>query len=200
MAYSKEQWEKAKDYFELGKSLTYIEDTLGINKAGISRRAKKEEWIKGKNQQLKSDIKAYELEKSTIEEKKSTLIEKVAKLSDFTITTLSEVIKEESRISSLITSTATLALIRTNERLTKNTKQTIVKTKVYNDGQIVGEEPTIMDMELSSQDIKNHIDSIDKASVTLKHNPRFAPQVNINNANAQQNVENNLKVEFVKTD
>lgn len=48
MAISKDIWNKAKAYFEAGKSLTYISDTLEINKSNISRKAKKEEWIKGK--------------------------------------------------------------------------------------------------------------------------------------------------------
>lgn len=48
MAYTREQWNKAKAYFEAGKSLTYISDTLEINKSNISRRASKEKWIKGK--------------------------------------------------------------------------------------------------------------------------------------------------------
>ena len=55
MAIDKDVWLKAKALFEIGKSLTDIAEATGIDKSSISKRAKKEGWDKGKNQQLVID-------------------------------------------------------------------------------------------------------------------------------------------------
>ena len=50
MAYSIEQWEKAKALFESGKfSLSEISDKIGISKSKISEKSKKELWERGRN-------------------------------------------------------------------------------------------------------------------------------------------------------
>ena len=46
MAYSKEQWETAKEYFEAGLSLAEINLRTEISRPQISKRAKKEGWEK----------------------------------------------------------------------------------------------------------------------------------------------------------
>lgn len=51
MAYSKQQWEKAKEYFEAGLSLTQIEDRTGISRPQISKKSNKEKWEKGNEKQ-----------------------------------------------------------------------------------------------------------------------------------------------------
>mgnify|MGYP003585103489 FL=1 len=56
MAYSIEEWKKAKVLRESGKSLTEVELITGINKSSIQRKEKKDNWILNKTQQLKSDI------------------------------------------------------------------------------------------------------------------------------------------------
>lgn len=61
MAISKELWQKAKTLFEIGKSLTDIAEVTGINKSSISKRAKNENWEKGKIQHLvEENIKAIQ--------------------------------------------------------------------------------------------------------------------------------------------
>jgi hypothetical protein len=45
-------WAKAKALFEIGKSLSDINLITGIDRAGISRKAKKEGWVKGEQQPL----------------------------------------------------------------------------------------------------------------------------------------------------
>lgn len=55
MARQTEKWAQAKAYFEIGKSLTFISDTLDLEKSTISKRAKREGWIKGEYQQLCDD-------------------------------------------------------------------------------------------------------------------------------------------------
>ena len=50
MAYSEEQWDRAKAYFESGQySLSQISDKVGISKSKISEKAKKEQWERGRN-------------------------------------------------------------------------------------------------------------------------------------------------------
>lgn len=50
MAYSPEQWERARAYYEAGvHSLSEIQKQLGISKSKISERAKKEQWERGGN-------------------------------------------------------------------------------------------------------------------------------------------------------
>lgn len=191
MAISKDIWNKAKAYFEAGKSLTYISDTLNINKSNISRKAKKEQWVKGKTQQLKADIIDLEHKKATISQQNATLTQQVATLDDFEITTLDEMIQEETKLKSLIFNATVLNVIRTNEHLTKNTK--LEKINV-GDG-IQNFEP----VALGSSDFKNIQETLDKASITLNVNPRHAASATINNTNAQQNNNNieNKQIEIV---
>ena len=57
MAYTPEQWTKAKGFFEAGKSLSYINKMLGIGKTTISDKAKEENWTKGKTEQTTEQLK-----------------------------------------------------------------------------------------------------------------------------------------------
>lgn len=189
MAISKDIWDKAKVMYELGHTLGDISNTLEIDKGGLSRKAKKENWVQGKNQQLKSDIIEYEHQKSTLEEKKSTLIEKLSTLENYEITIFDKIIENELNHKSLVFSTQTLALVRNNQILTKNTKTVMLKTGEYIEGKKVDDRYEPYEVELSPTDIKEIIDSTDKASITLKVNERFAPKVEVNNNNNQQNIE-----------
>lgn len=56
-------------------------------------------WLKSKNQQLKSEIIALDKEKSTLDTKINTTVEKLSKLSDFEITMLDETIQNETEIN-----------------------------------------------------------------------------------------------------
>ena len=66
MAYTKEEWQKAKVLRESGKSLSEVELLTGINKSSIQRKEKKENWQLNKTQQLKSDIIEVEKENAKI--------------------------------------------------------------------------------------------------------------------------------------
>jgi hypothetical protein len=48
-------WTQAKIMFEMGKSLNQISNELGIDKGNISKKAKKDNWQKGKLQPLIQD-------------------------------------------------------------------------------------------------------------------------------------------------
>lgn len=67
------QWEKAKTLFELGKSLSEIQNQTGIDRSNVNKRAKSEGWRKGFLPQL-IDAKVKNLEDNhTIEEIITTL-------------------------------------------------------------------------------------------------------------------------------
>ncbi len=196
MAIKQELWDKAKVLFELGKSLHYINEVTEINKGSISRKAKKEGWKKAELQPLKVEAKGLNDDIATINQKTATLIQKVAKLSDFEITILDEVIQDEQKGKNLIFSNTNLALIRSNQQLTKGTKKAMTKVKQYNgSGQVCGEQIELYEIELDPKDIREHIELTDKASITLGVNQRHAPKIDVTQNQATQ-VNQNLKVSF----
>lgn len=187
MAISKERWDKAKALFEQGLSLNQIELETEINRSSISKRAKKEDWEKKKNQQLKAEIKGIDKEKSTLDAKINTTVEKLSKLSDFEITMLSEQIEDETGIKSLLFSTANLSLIRKNQMLTKNNKTIITKEDYYEDGKKIMTREVELEVPLSPNDYKLLDEGIDKNAITLELAPRHAKSsVEVNNANILQ--------------
>lgn len=195
MAISQDKWDKAKALFEQGLSLSQIEDETEINKTSISKKAKSENWIKSKNQQLKHEIIEIEKEKSTLDAKINTTVEKLSSLSDFEITILDETIQNETGRKSLLFNTANLSLIRKNQLLTKNTKQVIDYETIYDDnGKIIGKKPVAVEVELNPNDLKAIDEGIDKNAISLEIAPRHANnQVTVNNTNA---VQNNLAIEW----
>ena len=198
MAISQEKWDKAKALFEQGLSLSQIELETQINKTSISKKAKQEEWKKSKNQQLKHEIIEIDKEKSTLDAKINTTVEKLSKLSDFEITMLDEMIQDETGVKSLLFSTANLSLIRKNQLLTKNTKQVVDFETIYSDeGKPMSKTPVVIDIELSPTDLKTIDEGIDKNAVSLEIAPRHSnSQVNIQNTNAVQAVTK-IEREFI---
>ena len=197
MAYNQEVWQKAKTLFELGKSLQDIADECKIkDRTSITKRAKKENWIKAEIQQLKNDIIDYEEQNSTLDEKKSTLVEKLASLSDFKgVTTIQKVVEDEIGRKSLLFSTATLSLIRKNQMLTKNTKQVIAYETIYSDnGKPISRSPIAVDVELEPNDIKVLDDGIDKNAITTELAKRHN---NIKAETSGPNVQENQNLEIV---
>ena len=189
MAYSKELWKEAKALFEQGKSLAEISLQTGIKDRGsISKRAKKEEWVKYKTQQLKAEIKAFDKDNSTLLKKKSTLVEKVSTLSEFDITILDDAILDETGERSLLFSTANLSLIRKNQMLTKNTKTVLNRVDFYEDGKKVSTTSEKIEIALNANDYKTLDEGIDKNAISLDLAPRHAKSsVELNNNNMQQN-------------
>lgn len=176
MAISEDIWKKAKFYFESGKSLTYINDETGISRGQISKKAKIEKWEKGnKKKQLKADIVDFEKKNETILQEKETLVYKLAELEDYEITLMNELVYEETKKASLVNSTSMLALIRTNQLLTKN--------KTYEKINIGDGVQQFEPRELNPMDLKNIGDTIDKLSITTNVNERHAKSsIEVNNA------------------
>lgn len=89
----------------------------------------------------------------------------------------------------LITNATQLNLVRTMEYLSKNQKMEKINV---GDG-VQNFEP----IGLGADDFKYCQDTIDKASITLGINPRHAnTNIKVDNNNTQQEVNNNLIVEF----
>ena len=178
MAISKDTWNKAKAYFEAGKSLNYISEKLDINKSSISRKAKKEEWRKNKTQPLKDAVIELDEEKATLEDKKATVTQQLATLEDYEIEILEELIADEAKIKSLLTNATALNLVRINQHLKEN-----VKEEKYGIGDGM---QSFQKVGLSSSDYKQLQDAIDKASITLGVNQRHAPKTDIKVTQGQQ--------------
>lgn len=69
-------WQKAKALFEAGKSLSDINKDTGIDRATVSKRAKKDGWEKGIYQQLIVDGARVKAEISTLDSTVLNIVEK----------------------------------------------------------------------------------------------------------------------------
>lgn len=187
MAYSKEQWARAKFLYELGSSLREIEADCGVSKAQIGKRANKENWKKETEKQaLKSDIVEFEKKNETLRAEKETLLRRVSSLDQFEITIMDELVTKELELKSLVFSAQTLAVVRANQALTKGTKTALMKVGQYDSkGNRIGETYEPFETELDTSDIRNTVEAIDKASLTLGINQRHA-KTEVNLTNAQQ--------------
>lgn len=200
MAYSSEQWERTKALFMLGYSLGDIEKDTGISKAQISKKSKKEQWEKETDKiSIKSDIVEFDRKKETLDKEKETITKRLSKLSDFEITILQEKMEEEgaSLARSLVFNNAMLALVRSNEELTRGNKTVMLKTnKFFGEGQRE-EVYEPYEIPLCGSDIKDHVELTDKASLTLGINQRHAKSGDVNVQTNTQVNNNNIAVEYV---
>ena len=168
MAYSLEQWERAKAYYEAGThSLSEIQEIIGISKSKISEKAKKEQWERGRN----SD---YIEAKVLIAEKKGNEKRNALEILD-------NIADEQIRHKKLINSNAELLASHIPKVLKSLT------TKTINDK---GEEEELYAVD--ARTIRELAEANDKLSITLKVNERHAPKQDINLTNAQQNNEQKI--------
>lgn len=175
MAISQEVWNKAKEYFEAGLSLTEIVDRTNISKSQISKRATKENWQKG-NEKKQLISQAVE-----VAEQKETLNETALQVHN-------ELVDEQLRRRNLVFNASEKLLVKATKMIEKN--QTVDKLNIGAGIQQI--EPR----ELDSSDLKNLADTIDKASITLGVNQRHSnSQININNENNQA-TQNNIAIEW----
>ena len=196
MAYTPEQWTKAKGLFEIGYSPEQIADELGFkSRDTVYKRAVKENWEKNKIIQEKSELLDLEKKNSTLLQENSTMLQKISTLEDYQITILQdEVLKTGNK--SFLFSTANLSLIRKNQMLTKNTKQVVeYETHYSDDGKPLMKSPKTIEIELSPADYKAIDEGIDKNAITLEHAPRHAnTNIKVDNNNLQQT---NLTIEDI---
>lgn len=187
MAYSKEQWARAKFLFELGWTLREIENDCGISNGQIAKRSNREGWEKEAGKQaLKSEIVEFEKKSAELGSKKEALIKRVSSLDQFEITILDELVTKEAELKSLVFSAQTLAVVRANQALTKGTKTSLMKVGQYDSkGNRIGETYEAYETDLDASDIRNTVEAIDKASVTLGLSQRHA-KTEVNLTAAQQ--------------
>lgn len=173
MAHSKELWEKAKGYYEAGISLQKIKDKTGIDRSAISKKAKNQQWQQGKNADY---IEAKEI----IAVKKSTENQQSLICAD-------EIADDNIRRKNLIYGLTEKALGKIDKALSKTIT---IKEE--------GKEDREEEVEHSSKDIKDYVEAIDKASITLGVNQRHSnSQVVVNN---QNNVQQNTSIELTEED
>jgi len=78
MAFSKEQWEKAKAYYEAGLTLSKIKDKMGIARNTISQRAKREQWEHGEHTDYIEAKEVIAKKKGTKKEQLINVLDEVA--------------------------------------------------------------------------------------------------------------------------
>lgn len=79
MAYSQEQWAKAKDLFESGQfSLSEISSKVGIDKSSISKKAKIQQWKSGRNADYIEAKELIAIKKSTENQQTIELLDEIA--------------------------------------------------------------------------------------------------------------------------
>ena len=164
MAYSKEQWERARGYYESGLTLSQITDKTSIARNTISQRAKREQWEHSRNAD-------YVVAKELIAIKKGTEKEQSLACAD-------DVADDKIRRRNLAYGAIENLLIRASNM--------VVSNKTYEKINIGDGVQQFDPRELNTVDLKNLGEAIDKATITLGINQRHAT-TNIMNTNAQQN-------------
>lgn len=191
MAYSQEQWLKAKGFFEAGLSLQDIADKVGFkSRDTVQKRAKKENWQKDKILQDKTDIIELEKENSTISAKNSTMIQKISTLEDYQIEVLSELVEDSQKQKSILLTGLNMAMIRATQKLQSNKKKEMLKVREGFGNGISVESFQEVESDLSSSDIQDYTNTLIKVGQGLGLIEKDGNNININNTNEQQtNIE-----------
>lgn len=175
MAYSKEQWERTRAYFESGQySLSEIQEKTGISKSKISEKSKKEQWEKGRNADYIEAKKTLAVKKGT--EKGTTL------------QVLDDIADEQIRHKNLVYSNAELIA----SQIPKMIKGMVEKITDEETGEIKEIHTA------TPKDIKELAEANDRIAITLKVADRHAPKIEVNNTNAQQNNTEIKRVNIVR--
>lgn len=171
MAYSSEQWERTKAYFESGQySLSDISSKTGIDKSQISRKSKTQQWVSGRN--------------ADYIESKVVLATKKATENTTTLQTLDDIADEKIRHKKLIYGNAELLA----SQIPKMLEACILKEENKETGEIV--ETLVM----SSKQLKEMAEANDQLAVTLKVADRHAKSGDVNvSATAGAVANNNIR-------
>ncbi len=176
MAHDTLMWDKAREYFEAGLSLSEIHLKTNISRPQISKRSKKECWEKGN-------------EKKHLISTAISLATKKETLKETALDVHNELVAVGIRRANLVYGASEKLLKQTTSMIDENV--TAEKVNMGDGTQKFAKR------RLNSSDLKNLSDTIDKASITLGVNQRHATgQVQITNTNAQQN-NKPIKIEFV---
>ena len=170
MALSESVYFEARKKYETGQSLNSIARDLRISKSNLARIAKREGWEQGK-------YKDYVEAKITIKEQEKKIKQDLQKengnyYDKFRL--LDSIALNEAEKRELVNNVSILTLKRAESLLKKGTIRKHIKVS---NGVAVGESLEKVEEELTPRDLRDIADLADKASMTLKVNPRFAPQM-----------------------
>jgi predicted DNA-binding protein YlxM (UPF0122 family) len=197
MAYTKEQWDRAKGYYEAGLSLAKIKEKTGIARNTISQRAKKEQWEQGRNSDY---IEAREM----VADQKGTILEQSGTVSlDIADEIANDRITHRANTNNVATNFHKFILKRQGalskliEKVDEFFQQELAKAETEEDIQrLYDAYSTKMETLINYKEIKEAAEANDKLSVTLGVNQRHANnQVNIQNNQVTQNSTVELTVE-----
>ena len=131
MAYTENQWEKAKGYYEAGMSLSQIKDKTNIARNTISQRAKKEQWEHGKNADyIEAKIKV-ETKKGTILEQSGAVALNIADdiaidKAKFLLLFQNSALRNQQKANEILDITDDIKDLEAHARLTKTNKETVL--------------------------------------------------------------------------
>lgn len=187
MAYTPEQWLKAKGLFEIGYSPEQIAHELNFkSRDTVYKRAVKEKWEKNKILQEKTELLDLEKKNYTIQQENSTMVEKISTLEDYQITILKELVEDITKQKSIIFNGLNLAAIRANQKLQQNRKKELLKIKEGFGNGVSQEHYEEIESDLSSSDIQDYTNILIKAGQGLGIIEKDGSQVSI-----QNNIQNN---------
>ncbi len=167
-------WGKIKKAYEAGLTQPEILLEFECPKSTLSEKVKNEKWVQSEL------AKAYTVDKVKNNEQKSELIEQDNELFVIADNKANEI----SRRRGLIFNLTEKVLQKVEKALDK--KRPVLDSK----GNDTGEEE---DVEYAPKDLKEYVETIDKASLTLGVNSRHAnQQINVNT----QNNINNAPIEI----
>ena len=128
MAISQEVWNKAKEYFEAGLSLSEIVLRTEISKAQISKKSKIENWQKGNEkkqlitQAIEVNIKKETLKETALEVHNEIVNERTKHLLLFQNSAL----KNQKKANELLELTEDMKDLESHARITKTNKETVL--------------------------------------------------------------------------
>lgn len=187
MAYTPEQWLKAKGLFEIGYSPEQISQELNFkSRDTVYKRAVKEKWEKNKILQEKTELLDLEKKNYTIQQENSTMVEKISTLEDYQIIILKELVEDITKQKSIIFNGLNLAAIRANQKLQQNRKKELLKIKEGFGNGVSQEHYEEIESDLSSSDIQDYTNILIKAGQGLGIIEKDGSQVSI-----QNNIQNN---------
>lgn len=196
MAYSDDQWIKAKGLFEAGKSLSFINKMTGIGRTTISDKAKEENWIKGKTEQQTEQLKTLiidnEIKTQQINRTNRTITEQLinSEFEDYQINVLEDLVKDTLKQKNILFTGLNMAMIRATQKLQSNKKTEMIKVKEGFGNGVSKEYFESVESDLSSSDIQDYTNVLVKVGQGLGLIEKDSASVNINNTNA---VQNNIK-------
>ena len=128
MAISQDKWDKAREYFEAGLSLSEIVLRTEISKAQISKKSKAENWQKGNekkhliSQAVEVNIKKETLKETALEVHNEIVNERTKHLLLFQNSAL----KNQKKANELLELTDDMKDLESHARITKTNKETVL--------------------------------------------------------------------------